>query len=217
VLIATQAVEVSLDLDYDVCFSELAPLESLLQRFGRCNRYGSQHGAAQVSVFLEFPHESTQPWLPYEEGHLKQAQAALESFIKDHPLGLLKGKLIGPLLDLSYPSDLREKLQAAIAAQSERLKEMFVDPFLPFGANDASQTERLEEQWKELFDGQEVLPESLVDKASQETSWLARARYLVPISGRMLFRLQRRQKIDWHEDLMCHVVKAPYTEYGLEV
>src|SRR5207244_1082075 len=42
ILVATQVVEVSLDLDYDCCFSELAPLEALLQRFGRCNRRGRQ-------------------------------------------------------------------------------------------------------------------------------------------------------------------------------
>ncbi len=217
VLIATQAVEVSLDLDYETCFSELAPLESLLQRFGRCNRYGSQHTAAAVGVFLQFPPGSQQPSLPYEEAHLKQTQAALGDYLSDHASGLLEEKLITPLLELSYPADLRMKLHNAIATKSERLKELFVDPFMPFGANDASQTKSLEEQWEELFDGQEVLPESLLPHASQEGSWLARARYLVPISGSMLLRLRRNGKVDWNEDLMCHVVKVPYTQYGLEV
>ncbi len=217
VLIATQAVEVSLDLDYEICFSELAPLESLLQRFGRCNRYGSQGRAADVSVFLQFPPESKYPCFPYEEDHLKQTKLALEFFLRDHASGLLEERLIAPLLDLSYPSDLQTKLHTAIARKSARLKELFVDPFVPFGANDASQIRKLEEQWEELFDGQEVLPESLVPKASQEPSWLARARYLVPISGRTFFRLRGQQKIDWNEDLMCHVVKTPYTEYGLQV
>jgi CRISPR-associated endonuclease/helicase Cas3 len=217
VLIATQAVEVSLDLDYETCFSELAPLESLLQRFGRCNRYGSQHTAAAVGVFLQFPPESQYPSLPYEEAHLRQTQSALRDYLSDHTSGLLEEKLIAPLLELSYPADLRVKLHNAIATKSERLKELFVDPFMPFGANDASQTKSLEEQWEELFDGQEVLPESLLPRASQEGSWLARARYLVPISGRMLLRLRRHGKVDWNEDLMCHVVKVPYTQYGLEV
>lgn len=217
VLIATQAVEVSLDLDYETCFSELAPLESLLQRFGRCNRYGSQHSAADVGVFLHFPPGSQQPSLPYEEAHLRQTQAALADYLSDHASGLLEEKLIAPLLELSYPADLRAELHDALATKSERLKELFVDPFMPFGANDASQTKILEEQWEELFDGQEVLPQSLLPQASQEVSWLARARFLVPISGRMLSRLRRHGKVDWDEDLMCHVVNAPYTQYGLEV
>jgi CRISPR-associated endonuclease/helicase Cas3 len=37
-LIATQAVEVSLDIDYDLAFIENAPIDALIQRFGRVNR-----------------------------------------------------------------------------------------------------------------------------------------------------------------------------------
>ena len=42
VLIGTQAIEVSLDIDYDILFTEIAPLDSLLQRFGRVNRKGNK-------------------------------------------------------------------------------------------------------------------------------------------------------------------------------
>lgn len=42
-LIATQAVEVSLDIDYDVAFIEKAPIDALIQRFGRVNRAGSKN------------------------------------------------------------------------------------------------------------------------------------------------------------------------------
>lgn len=41
-LIATQAVEVSLDIDYDVAFIENAPIDALIQRFGRVNRAGTK-------------------------------------------------------------------------------------------------------------------------------------------------------------------------------
>ncbi len=41
-LIATQAVEVSLDLDYDIAFIENAPIDALIQRFGRINRVGKK-------------------------------------------------------------------------------------------------------------------------------------------------------------------------------
>lgn len=50
VLIGTQAIEVSLDIDYDVAFSEPAPLDALLQRFGRVNRKRIK-GICQVNVF----------------------------------------------------------------------------------------------------------------------------------------------------------------------
>lgn len=42
-LIATQAVEVSLDIDYDVAFIECAPIDALIQRFGRVNRAGKKN------------------------------------------------------------------------------------------------------------------------------------------------------------------------------
>lgn len=41
-LIATQAVEVSLDIDYDIAFIENAPIDALIQRFGRINRAGNK-------------------------------------------------------------------------------------------------------------------------------------------------------------------------------
>ena len=37
-LVGTQAIEVSLDIDYDVCYTEPAPMDALIQRFGRVNR-----------------------------------------------------------------------------------------------------------------------------------------------------------------------------------
>jgi len=50
VLIGTQAIEVSLNIDYDVLFSEPAPLDALFQRFGRINRK-REKGICQVNIF----------------------------------------------------------------------------------------------------------------------------------------------------------------------
>ncbi len=49
-LIATQAVEVSLDIDYDVAFIEKAPIDALIQRLGRVNRAGKK-GISPVYLF----------------------------------------------------------------------------------------------------------------------------------------------------------------------
>lgn len=51
-LVATQAVEVSLDIDYDVAFIENAPIDALIQRFGRVNRAGKK-GIAPIYLFEE--------------------------------------------------------------------------------------------------------------------------------------------------------------------
>ena len=49
-LISTQAVEVSLDIDYDVAFIENAPIDALIQRFGRINRAGKLAKPAPVNL-----------------------------------------------------------------------------------------------------------------------------------------------------------------------
>ena len=49
--ITTQIVEASLDIDFDVLFTEMATADSLLQRMGRCNRAGYKN-ADQPNVYV---------------------------------------------------------------------------------------------------------------------------------------------------------------------
>ena len=42
IAVTTQVVEVSLDIDYDILFTQVAPLDALAQRFGRVNRRGEK-------------------------------------------------------------------------------------------------------------------------------------------------------------------------------
>lgn len=50
VLVATQVVEVSLDISFDTMFTEIAPVDDLLQRLGRVNRYGEHEKAVDVYI-----------------------------------------------------------------------------------------------------------------------------------------------------------------------
>lgn len=50
-LIATQVVEVSLDIDFDVLFTENAPVDAIIQRAGRVNRKRRENIETKVIVF----------------------------------------------------------------------------------------------------------------------------------------------------------------------
>src|SRR5260370_13909836 len=132
VLVATQAVEVSLDVSYDTCFSELAPLESLLQRFGRCNRHGNESGApATVSVYAKFPAGSGKHY-PYRENHVNTTLNVLDKCVKERR-GILAEAEIQVMLNSSYPEDFKYELPQQLSSQSKRILYNFVNNFMPFG------------------------------------------------------------------------------------
>lgn len=60
IIIATQAVEAGVDITGRVLFTELAPWSSLVQRFGRCNRYGESNRNGGADIF----------WIDIEDGKL---------------------------------------------------------------------------------------------------------------------------------------------------
>ena len=55
IVVATQVIEVSLDIDYDILFTETCYLDSLVQRSGRINRFGHLGNKGQVLVNVFFP------------------------------------------------------------------------------------------------------------------------------------------------------------------
>ncbi len=61
VLVATQVVEVSLDISFDTIFTEVAPVDDLLQRFGRVNRYGEHPDGVEVHVATSFNADRLRP------------------------------------------------------------------------------------------------------------------------------------------------------------
>ena len=76
IFISTQVSEVSLDISFDYLFTELAPIPSLIQRFGRVNRYLDFTNSANVNI--TYPEEigKTQ-FYPYDEEEIKFAASTL--------------------------------------------------------------------------------------------------------------------------------------------
>ncbi len=75
IVVATQAVEAGIDLSSAVLFTELAPWSSLVQRFGRANRYGERNEGGGAAVqWIDLPPELT---APYEVDELEESRACL--------------------------------------------------------------------------------------------------------------------------------------------
>ena len=76
ILVATQAVEAGVDLTSSTLFTELAPWPSMVQRFGRCNRYGECADGADV-CWID-PVELLDEAEPYEAQELGRSRRRLE-------------------------------------------------------------------------------------------------------------------------------------------
>ncbi len=70
IMIATQVVEISLDIDFDVMFTEVAPIDALVQRFGRVNRKKLPQKFATFYVFSKIATGNNGWYYPYEKGFL---------------------------------------------------------------------------------------------------------------------------------------------------
>ncbi|MBI4494112.1 MAG: CRISPR-associated helicase Cas3' [Chloroflexi bacterium] len=71
ILVATQVIEAGLDLTCDHLFTEVCPINALVQRAGRCARFKGQSGTVHVHP-LPDAHGA---WLPY--GNRRQPEPAL--------------------------------------------------------------------------------------------------------------------------------------------
>jgi CRISPR-associated endonuclease/helicase Cas3 len=75
VAITTQVCEMSLDLDANVLISEAAPVTSLIQRMGRCNRHAEPDEKKLGRVFVYEPESRT----PYSDGDWQGAAEFLSA------------------------------------------------------------------------------------------------------------------------------------------
>ncbi len=74
IVVSTQVVEVSLDISFDIMITECAPLDSLIQRFGRVNRRRTKESVKErriKPIYVIKPPEESKECLPYEKGILK--------------------------------------------------------------------------------------------------------------------------------------------------
>ena len=85
VVVATQAVEAGVDISSRTLFTELAPWPSLVQRFGRCNRFGEFCDGGRV-FWIDITDETYA--LPYAYPSLEKARKKLENLQSVSPSDL---------------------------------------------------------------------------------------------------------------------------------
>jgi CRISPR-associated endonuclease/helicase Cas3 len=184
ILVATQGVEVSLDVDFDVLFSDPAPLEALLQRFGRVNR-GRRGGLRDVIV---------------QTAHAEEASRVYAPEIIDAALAVLRPRTGAPVaesdvqgwVDAVY-APIAAAWHASLMARVDRADRDVVRVNRPLDSHP-----ELASIYDELFDGAEVVPEALQVEYDRllEESPLDATMLRVPISNGQRHALRKKGRLE---------------------
>lgn len=98
IVVSTQVVEVSLDINFDMLITECAPLDALIQRFGRINRKRDLNGnSIYKPVYVLEPVKTEKEARPYSLSVLKITYDVLKNG------EVFKESEIRELLDTVYP------------------------------------------------------------------------------------------------------------------
>jgi CRISPR-associated endonuclease/helicase Cas3 len=198
VLVATQVVEVSLDIDFDCGYFEPAPIDALIQRMGRVNRKGDR-APAPIVVFRE----TVGRYPIYEEVLTRRTLEELAYVcnpISEHDVVAACDRVYGE----GYTSAERREFE-------ERLNHPY---FVEF---DQHLLAGRSEEWVDrVIDDAEgradVLPRGLLSRhqaLSNEGFWLDADALLVNIRT-----APYQGRIDWKHD--PPLVNADYTKEGLQ-
>lgn len=125
IVVSTQVVEVSLDISFDLMITDCAPIDALIQRFGRINRIRSNKTIGiYKSIYVLKPSEDKNDALPYKIETLNRSYNVLPSG------ALLKERTLQQIIDSVYPEiefvDIN--LDAVYADKTWRIKELWHHP-----------------------------------------------------------------------------------------
>jgi len=128
ILVATQVVEQSLDVDFDVMLSQLAPIDLLLQRSGRLwrHRRTRRGGATQPVLHVLLPPDGSRQFGATEKVYAREALLRTISLLHERPAFDLPANF-RPLIEGCYgraplPNDLipTEELETAALARDKK-------------------------------------------------------------------------------------------------
>jgi CRISPR-associated endonuclease/helicase Cas3 len=211
VLVATQVVEVSLDIDLDVIYTDPAPLEALLQRFGRVNRRRLKE-CAPVCVFREPVPEKERPYKP------ELIRAALD-VLEKHEGMLIDEAQVSQWLDEAYARpEVRDPWESDYRKASAEFTDNIIANLRAFQSDD-----ELEKLFYQAFESLDVIPEDKFNDylSAREQSIYEAIQLFVPIRYDWYGRLAREGRayeyVTEKKDKL-YVVRAHYdSDIGLDL
>jgi CRISPR-associated endonuclease/helicase Cas3 len=203
VAVATQVVEVSLDVDFDEGWSELAPPDALVQRMGRVNRRGRK-GVAPFHILVgeESLRRAARIYDP-------EVLAGSERAARDLDGRELTPHDLAAWIEAAYPAPVAHAYTEAVRRSAREFASSCLATLDGFEDAEDSDFER-------LFAGWEVLPRDLVPEfqCRLEDSVLEASGLLVPLDGHAFRRHAAR--IAFRRDWRVHVAELHYDpERGL--
>ncbi len=200
ILVATQAVEVSLDIDYGRGYSEPAPADAPGQRLGRVNRNG-ERDAAPIIIFSQ----PTNGYL-YDQDLTDKTVELLKN-VK----GTLSEQELTAIVDKVYENGYPQ------AAQEEFNKGLnnhsisdFADSIIA-GTHLAWTDEILEKTDAQI----EVLPQTLLDEFNdlrKQKRYIEARQLFVPIRWGQYHKAQKMRAIRFEENLHEFIVTLAYSK-----
>lgn len=187
-LVGTQAIEVSLDIDFDVIYTEPAPLDALIQRFGRVNRKRKK-GISPCFVFTE--RNEKDAFIYKDEDIVNKTIEILRQCMEEEN-GIISESKLQQMMDFVYPEWTDEHLE-----EYQRTLEL-LEYFIQNGLAPFKQYPEREEEFYERFDGLKVLPVGLINEYQNllnENKFIKADSLLVSISKRRFRGLKHQEGI----------------------
>ena len=202
VVIATQVIEVSMDLDFDSGYFDSAPLDALLQRFGRVNRQGEREPAL-VKVFHDNPDEESKVNGIYDG---QQVQLSVDILAESE---IIDESQVNANLERIYQSEWGKRWEFLVSEAFDKYRRNFMDFTHPF-----DDREGLKELFRKEFDDASsiVLREDvmLCSELYEEKQWLEFESHFIPVSKGFLAK--NSEAIMFNDDLKCFVADLVYSK-----